>query len=575
MRITSIKISNYRSFDQVGQTVVFPSAVCLLVGRNNAGKSNILRALDIMLGPKSISYLKFDEEDFHDRSRPIELIVTIGNVVAGDKSDLMGLGLTKPQMGALAKKITTGDAEITIRIRRQPAGVPVPEEDGETENDLYELSLWGFNVFKKKDEIRHRLIRLLSVPAIRNVEDDLSASRWTVYGQLMKDVLESTASYAAINKDLEALNQKIQSAFAAIKKRLLAGARIVAYVDDLDFQLTKEGKPSELLRYLQIVIKEQGKWMNLDNFGTGTQSAVIIGVLEVALKNKASSHRLFCIEEPEAFIHPHGSRYLGDLIRAVPRDNKTQVLVSTHSLSLLCSFAPEQIIRVEKTGGATRVHQSSAVSSPHLKRFIHQDNAELFFSDRVVFVEGPTEKVLFTSLDKRTKVDPVNPGSENCNFDRRNIGVVRLDSKDSILNYTKIANEFGIKYCAILDKDFLGSAKCKELCAELGVTYQTVDQTQLIADLRSKRVIVISAGEIEDVFPDSDIAAVSGKAIAQVQAAKTKHPGKTSRAFKEIFGVGKHEYAIRLADYYGAALSSPLADTIRKIYLDDTQSIAL
>jgi hypothetical protein len=181
--------------------------------------------------------------------------------------------------------------------------------------------------------------------------------------------------------------------------------------------------------------------------------------------------------------------------------------------------------------------------------------------------------VLFTALDKLTKSDPTNPSSENCNFDRRNIGVVRLDSKDSILNYTKIANEFGIRYCAILDNDFLGSSKCQDLCAELGVTYQTADSPTLLADLKAKGVIVLGAGEIEDVFPDADIAGASGKTIAQVQAAKSKHAGKTSRAFKEIFGTGKHEYAIRLADYYATVAACPLSDTIRKIYLDDAQRI--
>ena len=97
MRVTSIKISNYRSFDVAGQTITFAAPVCVLVGRNNAGKSNILRALEILLGPKSIGYLKFTDDDFHDASHPIEILAKIGEVVASDKPDLMTLGLTKAQ----------------------------------------------------------------------------------------------------------------------------------------------------------------------------------------------------------------------------------------------------------------------------------------------------------------------------------------------------------------------------------------------------------------------------------------------------------------------------------------------
>lgn len=575
MRITSLTIRNFRSFGPQGATITFPSPVCVLVGRNNSGKSNVLRSLEILLGPKSVSYAKFGEDDFNDPTKPIEISVTLGNITATDKTGLFAIGLTKQQMGAFSAKLSSGEVEVEIRLRRNPAG-GVPDEDQETAGDTFEISLWGFNVFKKKDEVRLKLTRLLMVPSMRSAEDELSASQWTVYGQLMKETLEGAPEYAAIKKDLRALNKKIQTSFGGLKRRLLAGARVASYVDDIEFQLTKDNNPSELLRNLQVFIKDNARWLNVDRVGTGTQSAIIIAILELALKAKTATHRFFCIEEPEAFIHPHGVRYLGDLIRSIPGATKTQVLISTHSLSLLCSFEPSQIIRLERSNGTTAVRQSTALSAEHLRRFIHQDNAELFFSDRVVFVEGATEKVLFSTLDKHTKLDPNDPQSPSCNLDRANVGVIRLDSKDSIHNYTKIANDFRIPYCAILDYDFIGAPKCQTLCEEVGVAYEPTNPAQLLADLRAKNIIVVSKGEIEDLIPDADVATISGHTLTAVQAAKAKHKLKTSKAFRQLFGMGKHEYAIKIAAHYVASgIESPIAEMLRRIYRNEAAKITM
>jgi predicted ATP-dependent endonuclease of OLD family len=355
----------------------------------------------------------------------------------------------------------------------------------------------------------------------------------------------------------------------------LKGARIVSYVEDISFQLTKENQPSELLRNLEIFIKENTKLFNIEYVGTGTQSAIIMGILELALKSKSSRSKLFCIEEPETFIHPHGIRYLGSLIRGISSGENTQILVSTHNLSLTANFEPKEIIRVDKNAGKTCIKQAPTLDSVHFKRFIHQDNAELFFSDRVIFVEGPTEKTLFSNLDKITIKDPDVSSSDDCNFDKINVGIIRLDSVDSIVNYIDIVSVFDIPFTAIVDRDFLSKAICKTVCAKLGVTYQNSDQAKLITDLKSKKILVNTKGEIEDLFSDQDIAGISGKSLSDIQNIKSKYPGKTSKAFKEIFCSGKIEYAIKISDYYiQHKTTHPFEDIIRKLYNNDIGNLS-
>ena len=108
----------------------------------------------------------------------------------------------------------------------------------------------------------------------------------------------------------------------------------------------------------------------------------------------------------------------------------------------------------------------------------------------------------------------------------------------------------------------------------MGVTFQATNSNQLINDLKTKKIIINNKGEIEDIFSDQEVATISGKSLTDVQTAKSRHPQKTSKAFKQIFGVGKAEYAIIISDYYKTnSVAHPLEDMIRRIYKDDIANI--
>ncbi len=64
-------------------------------------------------------------------------------------------------------------------LRRNFEYTPIDaEENAEETQDAFEIKLWGFNVFRKKEDVRTSLAKMLLVPAIRNYEDDLVSSKW-------------------------------------------------------------------------------------------------------------------------------------------------------------------------------------------------------------------------------------------------------------------------------------------------------------------------------------------------------------------------------------------------------------
>ena len=82
-RIESLSVQNLRSIGEDRVTIKFPSSGTLvLLGENNAGKSNITRALDILFGEYWPGNRKLEDHDFHGRDSD-GIAVDVGATVSG------------------------------------------------------------------------------------------------------------------------------------------------------------------------------------------------------------------------------------------------------------------------------------------------------------------------------------------------------------------------------------------------------------------------------------------------------------------------------------------------------------
>ena len=267
MRVTQLGIKNYRSFDKEGQIIKLNKPCMILVGKNNAGKSNLLNAIDILLGSRNTSFIKFEKDDFHDTNHPIEISATISEISENDRILLCSLpSLTKQQMAALSGAIKKNNAKITINYIRyyKPNDLEDVYDDEISKNlkdkkDSLNINLWGFEVHKKHNDVRKALIEIILVPSNRNYANDLNANKWSIYGNLMKNILSESSHFPNIRNSLKNLNSQIQSAFIDDKDKILEDVRTVGYIEDINFQLTRNLDPSELLRNLEIIIKEIGQ----------------------------------------------------------------------------------------------------------------------------------------------------------------------------------------------------------------------------------------------------------------------------------------------------------------------------
>jgi len=74
--LKSIKIKNYRSIGNNPVTIEFPeNQPVILIGENNSGKTNIIRAIEILFGEWHPKYKEFDDHDYYNRSAISKIII--------------------------------------------------------------------------------------------------------------------------------------------------------------------------------------------------------------------------------------------------------------------------------------------------------------------------------------------------------------------------------------------------------------------------------------------------------------------------------------------------------------------
>lgn len=291
---------------------------------------------------------------------------------------------------------------------------------------------------------------------------------------------------------------------------LSKSAQTTAYVDSVDFRLTKEGDPVELLRNLTLAVQYGGRSEDISVIGTGTQSAVIIGILELCLRHRhRRGVRLFAVEEPELFLHPHAQRHVAALLRRISDEKDGQVIVTTHSPSVLSHLDILDVVRVDRDDSkATRLSRvpQSFGGLDKAERLLRPEACEMLFADRVVLVEGPSEVEL---LPRLASLVTMSLGSGNCDFDRLNTSVFSVGGKDRFVPYVELLEALKIEWRIICDADALHGSALDGLKRKFGINPNDNFEQQRAA-LRGCGIAVLRDGEIEDYYPQEALAAISG-----------------------------------------------------------------
>jgi len=355
------------------------------------------------------------------------------------------------------------------------------------------------------------------VPISRNASDDLNASRgFKPFSILLKEFISNSPKRADLEKDLISVNKTLNEIFLDVQEGLFRSTSQVTTFDNISLALTKENKPEGLVNDISIFLKLKDKVFEIDQVGTGTQSAIIIAMLEFFLKRKTKKgsgmHKILTIEEPEIFLHPHAIRRVANLLQEVGKEPNFQVIACTHSPDFSLLGLPFNISRFDLVGNSTKIMKfidKNRVQDLEIKtkREITRSNSEMLFAKKVILVEGETEQSLLSVLSKYYV--PTLGATGDLDLNKFDVSVVSMGSKDNYAFYYRYLNELGIKCYFLFDGD-ITEPILDNLLELYNATSGKNSREGKIKELDKLGAHILQVNEIEDFYPTKLLAEIRG-----------------------------------------------------------------
>lgn len=499
-------LKNYRSIKELD--LRFEKGKNVIVGRNNSGKSNIIKAIDLMLGESAPAYDKAEnitENDFYNGNTTQEILIFCE--LTRDKDEELNYDeLYKCYGFKIHSKIESWENRKPIK---KPIRIPLPysdinqfftnlksvfdiSEDSESDyinpklrnqktfenqfSDKYRFAL-VFLAFKNQEEkicknirflyreddnaewimsfsatIRNELLRSAIIPSFRDPQNQLRISDWGWYGKLLKKYVNPD------NKKLKEAFMQVKDAsnevFLNLQEKINNSKVKIAFPNtNISFQFNPDTRQD--VHKSALIYVDDGFKSKLQDKGSGIQSAVIIGLFHFYTREIAHvGSSLLAIEEPELYLHPHGRRVISNRLNDFLEGNKNQVIISTHSSEFINS--PNEnlnIIVVSKDAKKGTCAQNVSFATAKEKQIlIKSQNTEMFFADLVILVEGGGDKYILESIAEGygAKNDKLGKNWLNDN----NISVVPVTGKTEFWKYAQKLDQVKIKWNLLADYDF-------------------------------------------------------------------------------------------------------------------------
>lgn len=507
MYISRVIIKNYRSIKDL--TLNFSSGKNVIVGKNNSGKSNIIKAINIVLGENSPTYVKSNnitENDFYSSNQEnankmmvfcelkkndneeidisevkkskfygkyLENLYSENEIISDSKEiyntceeyEVIYNGLQK-----LYFKAPSFETEFKDKISSKDkfAFLFTAQKEGETvKKDLkfliYNNTTDKWSVFFNS-QLRNILLQSAIIPAFRDPSQQLSLTQWSWYGKMMKELTNNVSTekwnkYESILKDASKISNDI---FNDVTNQINLGTIKVAFPNtELYFRFLEE-KKSELYKSTKIYV-DDGYMSDISLKGAGIQSAIIIGLYTYYVKNISKiKNALLCLEEPELYLHPHGKRMISNRVNDFLSGDENQAIIVTHASEFIeLKNKNSKIIKItkEKNKGSV-AHEINLDECREV--ILRNENKDIFFADKVILCEGK-EKLLLEFL---------NLAYLNGKFDDENNSIISVEGKGNFIKYIEIAKKINVEVYLIADFDYLLRADNKEKNVHYGKTYK-------------------------------------------------------------------------------------------------------
>lgn len=595
MRLKHLKIHNFRSIKDLEMECL---PLVTIIGPNNHGKSNILKALDFALSTSGKPAI--DDLFAHAEDQTLWVEMTFHELTEQEKNTFKRYLLSDGSI-CIRKTAVFGENGVNISyngyverpseewLHADKAGqftsrdkVPQPLQEFippsgrlsktdiqkaqaayiETHQDELEFvrELEDGPLFGQKNVAAGILPDLYLVPAVSELTDEIKVKSTTTFGKLLNRVIAEMANH---DEQFKNIRNQIDTAIQTLNKNKGAlgvlEENIQKELDGWNATVAIEVQPLDLDKIFSLgtnIRVDDGVDTLAQHKGHGLQRALLVAIVrawanslkqaettaemdEKLARRKRSNSLFFAIEEPEIFLHPHAQRILAKSLRQIAEEAGHQVFVCTHSTHFVDLDHYKEIVIVQKdapiSGSVAKQCTQDLFEGSDLQDRKHRFHmAEWINPERAELFFA--RKVVFVEGETEKVILPYLAQKLGTPCD--DVTIVNCGSKHNLPLYIQLANAFSIQYAVIHDEDPLPDPIPDEWPDEK----KKSKQRTFALNAEIQEMVDQSIGKVFMVAPDFEkMAGISkkqsakkGKALAALDYFSDKSPEDIPETLRAI-----------------------------------------
>ncbi len=487
MKLKAVKLKNFRGYQS--EIIIPLSSLTALIGKNDAGKTTILEALEIFFNNKLVVCEK-DDLNINATSNNIEITCIFSDLPESiiidttHPTSLENEYLLNLEGNLEIKKVFTA----TSAKPKEKIYIVCNHPSDERVRDLLTL---------KRTELKTRAINI-GVPeenynatintSIREAIRGHIGTLDTIHTELLVDKEDSKKVYEAIKaylplfalfqsdrqstdddkevtdpmkiavqQALSELEEELNHIKTEVKRKAIETAdRTLAKLHEMSPELAQQLIPEfksepKFDSQFKLSIKSENN-ISINKRGSGVRRLILLNFFRAEAerrRNENSNNQvIFAFEEPETSQHPDHQEMLINAFLELSHTSNSQIILTTHTPALAGLLPLESLRFIENNQvemGSDDVFEKIADTLGILANPISKN------ANAILLVEGKGDVVFVNHATEQLK----NGGYISSTFEEKRFAIVPIGGCGNIKHWKtlQLAEQFNIPYCILLDSD--------------------------------------------------------------------------------------------------------------------------